>query len=175
MPLGDRVILVSQGLDVVMRPLAQFLGVDRVLTNRLEFRDGVATGRLMSPMISPRGPLALMLEGAADGRIAPEKVVRALRKSRKNIFAAEQLAELAEPSARQQPTGLLPIVRTDHKEPETPLSVRETLRGKHLMLVGVAGFIGKVWLAQILTGSSDIRKNLFTHSPPALHHFRAPL
>ena len=52
---GDRVILVSQGLDHVMRPLAQHLGVGRVLANRLEFRDGVATGRLLDPVIPPRG------------------------------------------------------------------------------------------------------------------------
>jgi len=156
---GDRVVLVSQGLDVVMRPLAQYLGVERILTNRLEFRDGVATGRLLDPMISPRGAFALLLEGAADGRVASEKVAKALRKSRNgNLFTAEQLAALAEPSARQQPTGLVPIVLTDHKAPEAPLSVRETLRGKHLMLVGVTGFIGKVWLAQILTEVPDVGK-----------------
>jgi fatty acyl-CoA reductase len=156
---GDRIVLVSQGLDHVMQPLARFLGVDRVLTNRLEFRDGVATGRLLDPMISPRGALALLLGGAADGRIAAEKVAGALKKSRNGKLAtAEQVAALAEPSARQQPTGLVPIVLTDHKEPDAPLSVRETLRGKHLMLIGVTGFIGKVWLAQILTEVPDVGK-----------------
>jgi len=41
----------EQGLDHVMRPLAQHVGVDRVLANRLEFRDGLATGRLLAPVI----------------------------------------------------------------------------------------------------------------------------
>src|SRR5215468_3374428 len=38
---GDDVILVSQGLDHVMRPLAQHLGVRWLVANRLEFRDGL--------------------------------------------------------------------------------------------------------------------------------------
>jgi len=41
------VVLVSQGLEHVMKPLAQHLGVKRLVANRLEFRDGVATGRLL--------------------------------------------------------------------------------------------------------------------------------
>ena len=43
---GAEVVLVSQGLDHVMRPLANHLGVERILSNRLDFRDGIATGRL---------------------------------------------------------------------------------------------------------------------------------
>src|SRR5580704_4279850 len=53
----DNVVLVSQGLDHVMRPLAQHLGVSRLVCNRLEFRDGVATGRLLAPVIRPRSPI----------------------------------------------------------------------------------------------------------------------
>src|SRR5580700_9672576 len=39
---GSRVVLVSQGLDHIMRPLAIHLGVDRILCNRLDFRKGIA-------------------------------------------------------------------------------------------------------------------------------------
>ncbi|HEX2489010.1 MAG TPA: HAD family hydrolase, partial [Blastocatellia bacterium] len=38
---GARIVLVSQGLDHVMRPLARHLGVERLIANRLEFRDGL--------------------------------------------------------------------------------------------------------------------------------------
>ncbi len=48
---GHSVVLVSHGLDHVMRPLAQFLGIERLVANRLEFRDGRATGRLLEPVI----------------------------------------------------------------------------------------------------------------------------
>ena len=44
---GDEIVLVSQGLEHVMRPLAQHLGVKWLIANRLEFRDGIATGRLL--------------------------------------------------------------------------------------------------------------------------------
>ena len=55
---GADVVLVSQGLEHVMKPLAQHLGVKRVVANRLEFRDGLATGRLLEPVIRPRGAFA---------------------------------------------------------------------------------------------------------------------
>ena len=55
---GAEVVLVSQALDHVMRPLAQHLGVKHIVANRLEFRDGMATGRLLDPVIRPRGAFA---------------------------------------------------------------------------------------------------------------------
>jgi len=50
---GATVVLVSQGLEQVMRPLARHLGVKWVIANRMEFRDGFATGRLLDPVIRP--------------------------------------------------------------------------------------------------------------------------
>ena len=67
---AENVVLVSQGLDHVMRPLAQYLGVSRLVSNRLEFRDGIATGRLLDPVIRPRSPIAWAFERSADGQRA---------------------------------------------------------------------------------------------------------
>ncbi|HWP44628.1 MAG TPA: HAD family hydrolase, partial [Blastocatellia bacterium] len=78
MASGNRIILVSQGLDHVMRPLAEHLGVERLLANRLEFRDGLATGRLLDPVIRPRGGYARLIPLKADGRITLEKLARDL-------------------------------------------------------------------------------------------------
>ena len=39
---GAKVVLVSQGLAQVMQPLARHLGVNWVIANRMEFRDGMA-------------------------------------------------------------------------------------------------------------------------------------
>src|SRR5262245_104495 len=72
------VVLVSQGLDHVMRPLARHLGVARLVANRLEFRDGRATGRLMEPVIRPRGPLARLLGNQPDGHVETPKLLRDL-------------------------------------------------------------------------------------------------
>src|ERR1700736_4167331 len=75
---GERIVLVSQGLDHVMRSLAQFVGVPEVIANRLDFRGGRATGRLLEPVIRPRGPLAWVASGVADGRVPRAKLARQL-------------------------------------------------------------------------------------------------
>ena len=75
---AENVVLVSQGLDHVMRPLARYLGVSRLVSNRLEFRDGIATGRLLDPVIRPRSPLAWAFERSADGSVPAERLLRNL-------------------------------------------------------------------------------------------------
>ncbi|MGA2355935.1 MAG: HAD family hydrolase, partial [Terriglobales bacterium] len=75
---GVDVVLVSQGLDHVMRPLARYLGVRWIIANRLDFRNGVATGRLLSPVIRPRGLFARIREDGPDGQQSAARLVRAL-------------------------------------------------------------------------------------------------
>ena len=75
---GADVVLVSQGLDHVMRPLARHLGAKWVIANRLEFRDGIATGRLLDPVIRPRGVFARITGAGPDGRRTPDQLVRDL-------------------------------------------------------------------------------------------------
>jgi HAD superfamily hydrolase (TIGR01490 family) len=50
--LGHHQVLVTGAIDYVTRPLAEYLGADDWVANRLEIKDGVATGRLMQPMIA---------------------------------------------------------------------------------------------------------------------------
>jgi len=148
-----QVVLVSQGLDHVMRPLAQHLGIERIVANRLEFRNGVATGRLLNPVIRPRGPLAFLVAGQADGRVSAEQLLRDLGMEKypdhltEAIFAAE----------RPSPHNHTPLVVFE-RQPGRPLSVRQALRGKQILLVGVTGFIGKVWLEHVLSEVSEIGK-----------------
>ena len=142
---GADVVLVSQALDHVMKPLAQHLGVRRVVANRLEFRDGVATGRLLVPVIRPRGAFALIREQSPDGRRAPKTLARQLDISLEELRAATILSERG-PAAQERPT-----VHFEGKRQKPEFSVRRALAGKHVMLIGVTGFIGKVWLANTLT------------------------
>jgi HAD superfamily hydrolase (TIGR01490 family) len=44
---GRRVMLATSSIDFIVAPLAEHLGVDRVLATTLEFQDGVCTGRLV--------------------------------------------------------------------------------------------------------------------------------
>ncbi len=48
---GQRVVLVSDGLDVVMRHLSQHLEADELVCNRMEIRDAKCTGRLEDPVV----------------------------------------------------------------------------------------------------------------------------
>jgi len=143
---NGQVVLVSQGLDHAMRPLADFLGVERLVANRLEFRDGLATGRLLEPVIRPRGALALITSRRADGRVPREQLLRNLG------FAAmpQALEAGVAPTKRPAAASHKPLVLFDPTKRLERFSVRESLRGKHILLVGVTGFIGKVWLVNLL-------------------------
>jgi phosphoserine phosphatase len=49
---GKRVVLIADSLEQILQPLAAELGfVDDYVCNRLELRDGLATGRLLEPVI----------------------------------------------------------------------------------------------------------------------------
>jgi len=141
---GADVVLVSQALDHVMKPLALHLGVKRVVANRLEFRDGLATGRLQEPVIRPRGAFALLREQSPDGRRAPKTLARQLDITLDELRAATIAAERG-PAAQERP-----IVLFEGQRQGAGFSVRRALAGKNVMLIGVTGFIGKVWLANTL-------------------------
>jgi HAD superfamily hydrolase (TIGR01490 family) len=49
---GHRIVFVSGSLDFVMRRLSEDLGADDVIANRLELRDGLATGKLLPPVVA---------------------------------------------------------------------------------------------------------------------------
>src|SRR5579864_6719891 len=140
---GKEIVLVSQGLDHVMRPLAQYLGVGMLVSNRLEFRDELATGRLLDPVIRPRGPLARLIGSNPDGHVPRETLAKNLG------FGArpEVLDKAVLPAARPAPQNHLRVVHPRVDAKLTSLSVRQSLRGKQILLAGATGFIGKVWLA----------------------------
>jgi HAD superfamily hydrolase (TIGR01490 family) len=50
--LGLRQVLVTGALDLTVGPLARHLKIDDYVTNRLEFVDGYATGRLLPPIMA---------------------------------------------------------------------------------------------------------------------------
>jgi thioester reductase-like protein len=167
---GDEIVLVSQGLEHVMRPLAEHLGVKWMIANRLEFRDGIATGRLLEPVVRPRGLFAGIKGAGPDGRRAEERLVRDL-----GLENAKALETAVVPAARQVPMLNRPIVYFDGVRHIGPLSVRRALAGKHVMLIGVTGFIGKVWLANTLMELPEIERVYLLirrqKSNPALRRF----
>ena len=149
---GAPVVLVSQGLDHIMRPLAKHLGVRQIVCNRLDFRDGMATGRLLDPVIRPRGAFAKITGRQPDGRVSRKALIRILG------FAKhpEALDEAIQTDERAAPKVHLPVVHFDSGNGLGPFSVRETLRGKNILLIGATGFIGKVWLSNLLMDLPEI-------------------
>src|SRR5208337_1357260 len=150
---GVEVVLVSQGLEHMMRPLARHLGVRWMIANRLDFRDGVATGRLLSPVIRPRGLFARIREAGPDGQQSPARWVRAL-----GLRGPKALASAIVPAVRVEAPRVRPIVYFDETRYRAPFSVRKSLGGKRVLLIGVTGFIGKVWLANTLMNLPEIGK-----------------
>jgi hypothetical protein len=151
---GRRVVLVSQGLEHVMRPLARHLGVKELVCNRLEFRDLRATGRLRGPVVRPRGALALILSGKPDGRVGVERLLADL-----GLAGRRAALDFATGPAERQPPARPPrLVRFDPARNGGPgeLSVRRALTGKNILVIGVTGFIGKVWLAKLLDDVPEV-------------------
>ena len=149
---GEEVVLVSQLLDHVLRPLAKHFGISSFVSNRLEFRDGYATGRLLSPVVRPRGPLAWIASGSTDGRVPCEKLLWRLGWRDSALHAATQTAARPPAPAGRAVAALGDVPRVER------LAVRETLANRHILLVGVTGFIGKVWLVDLLENVSSIGK-----------------
>jgi alcohol-forming fatty acyl-CoA reductase len=149
---GADVVLVSQGLDHIMRPLARHLGAERILSNRLDFRDGIATGRLLDPVIRPRGPFAKLRSERPDGTAPRDKLLHDLG------FAKhpEVLEQSIRSTQRATPEVRVPVVRFERNDARPALSVRRALSGNHILLIGGTGFIGKVWLASLLTDLPEI-------------------
>ncbi len=116
---GNDIVLVSQGLEHVMRPLAQHLGVKWLIANRLEFRDGIATGRLLEPVVRPRGLFAGISGSGPDGRRPPERLVRDL-----GLPSVKVLESAVISASRQIPVADRPIVYFDGVRHTSPLSVK---------------------------------------------------
>src|SRR5690242_3147 len=143
---GEQVVLVGQLLENILRPLAHHLGVQSFLANRLEYRDGKATGRLLDPVVRPRGPLAWLTGSSTDGRISRERLLNQLGWSQK----PERLESGIQATARSAAAIRKPVAVFGNAPRVEGLSVRETLAGRHILLIGVTGFIGKVWLVDLL-------------------------
>src|ERR1700747_2698386 len=153
---GADVVLVSQGLDHIMRPLANHLGVERILCNRLDFRDGLATGRLLDPVIRPRGAFAKLTGRQPNGQVSRAILLRSLGFTKN----PELVDGSIQPAQRASPQVSIPVVHfaktNGAAHNRLPFSVRDSLCSKKILLIGATGFIGKVWLANRLTDLPEI-------------------
>jgi HAD superfamily hydrolase (TIGR01490 family) len=61
---GERVVLVTGSLDWTIRILAEHLGADHFIANRLEMKAGTATGKLLRPVVAGPEKAGLMVADA---------------------------------------------------------------------------------------------------------------
>jgi long-chain acyl-CoA synthetase len=151
---GERVVLVGQLLENILRPLAHHFGVESFISNRLEFRAGEATGRLLDPIVRPRGPFAWIASGSTDGRVTREKLLHQLGWTDKPA----RLESSVQMTARSKASGSKAVAIFGEAPRVDRFSVRDTLAKRHIMLIGVTGFIGKVWLVDLLENIPDTGK-----------------
>jgi long-chain acyl-CoA synthetase len=151
---GERIVLVGQLLESILRPLAHHFGIESFISNRLEYRGGQATGRLLDPIVRPRGPFAWIASGSADGRVSREKLLSQLGWTDK----PEHVENAVQTTARPVASGAKSVALFGDAPQVQRLAVRETLANRHLLLVGVTGFIGKVWLVDLLENIPNIGK-----------------
>ena len=64
--LGYRNVLVTGTLDFTIRPIALHFGFDEVICNRLEFKNHVATGRVLTPLLAENEKARSIREYAAQ-------------------------------------------------------------------------------------------------------------
>lgn len=149
---GHRIVLVGELLEHILRPAARHFGIELFISNRLEYRDGRATGRLLDPIVRPRG---------SSAHIAAESV--ALRVPREGLLippgSTDNLEYQKHPlQTTPRPAAATPrsVVLFGGAPPVQPLPIRDTLAHRHVLLTGVTGFVGKVWLVNLLDSAPSI-------------------
>ena len=177
---GGRPDLATRALHACLRGLSRdrldFLGEEyarRVLIPRLS-PGGVA--RLRRRL--DRGDRVVLVSGWLDHVVRPlarHLGVESVLCNRLEFRGAEATGRLEGPvvaaragmetlRAAIRPTTPAPprdgraLVLYDGAAPPGPLSVRDTMRDREVLLVGVTGFIGKVWLANFLADLPDVGK-----------------
>lgn len=63
---GHEVVIVSGALDFLMEHLREYLGADTVIANRLEYKHGIATGKLLRPVVAGPEKPKLLREHAKE-------------------------------------------------------------------------------------------------------------
>ena len=171
---GHTVVLSSSALTVQVEPVARFLGIDNVLSNRFEVdENGCLTGGVLKPIIWGPGKANVVQKFASDHDID-------LRKSYFYADGDEDVAlmYLVGNPRPTNPEGKLaavaakrgwPILRFSSRSGSNPLSQIRTLAGLASWAPVAAGAIG----VGLLAGSKRRGVNFFTANSGALLLFAA--
>jgi len=98
---GCRIVLVSGALDFTIRPLARHLGADDVIANKMQFVGGVATGKVIPPII----------EGANKANVIREYCVREKVALDQSFAYSDSFSDYAMLAVVGRPTAVNPDMR----------------------------------------------------------------
>ena len=68
-----KIVLVSGALDFTIAPLAKWLGADDVIANKMQFVNGVATGRVIPPIIEGANKAQAIRNYCVEHKLALDK------------------------------------------------------------------------------------------------------
>lgn len=163
MARGHTVVLSSSALTVQVEPVARFLGIDNILSNRFETdENGILTGGVLKPIIWGPGKANAVQKYASDHGI----------ELKKSYFYADgdedvALMYLVGNPRPTNPEGKLaavaakrgwPILRFSSRSGSSPVSALRTLAGLASLAPVAAGAIG----VGLLAGSKRRGVNFFT-------------
>lgn len=98
---GCRIVLVSGALDFTIRPLARHLGADDLIANKMQFTGGLATGKVIPPII----------EGANKANVIRDYCVKQNLSLDKCFAYSDSFSDYAMLSIVGRPTAVNPDVR----------------------------------------------------------------
>ncbi len=160
---GHTVVLSSSALTVQVEPVARFLGIDKILSNRFETdEDGILTGGVLKPIIWGPGKANAVQKYATDNDVD-------LMRSYFYADGDEDVAlmYLVGNPRPTNPEGKLaavaakrgwPILRFSSRSGSSPVSALRTLAGIASMAPVAAGAIG----VGLLAGNKRRGVNFFT-------------
>jgi HAD superfamily hydrolase (TIGR01490 family) len=70
---GCKIVLVTGALDFTVMPLARYLGADDVVANKMQFVNGVATGKVIPPIIEGANKAQAIRNYCVAHKLALEK------------------------------------------------------------------------------------------------------
>lgn len=98
---GCRIVLVSGALDFTILPLARHLGADDVIANKMQFVGGIATGKVVPPII----------EGANKANVIRDYCVREKLSLDKCFAYSDSFSDYAMLAIVGRPTAVNPDMR----------------------------------------------------------------
>jgi HAD superfamily hydrolase (TIGR01490 family) len=98
---GCKIVLVSGALDFTLRPLARHLGADDLIANKMQFVSGVATGKVIPPII----------EGANKANVIREYCVREKLALDQSFAYSDSFSDYAMLAIVGRPTAVNPDMR----------------------------------------------------------------